>query len=581
MCGIFFHNHKVNFSRKSVDRIRKRGPDEFSTLDSIDGFFMMARLAITASDYGQQPYQFQDKLVVLFNGEIYNYKELAESLGLSSRGLSEVKTIAALFVKFGKEFAKKLEGFFSIIIKNRETGEVIFVRDRLGIKPLYYLADLPNERLVVGSDPRLLAEIECDVISDDSLVEAFVFGYPIQSSPYRKVLSADPGVAFVFDSKCSLVSKSSCYDKFNEQKTVEQNSCDPTSIVNHLKSNILAAVPAEGLFSVSLSGGIDSTLVAETCREFKPVAFTLNLGEANRPDWVGSRRSCEKLGLELVEVKPNLDQFDVGDLVEGMHYPILDSGYLAQHFLYQSIRSNSIKTVLSGVGGDELFFGYPRYHACQARLKLKFLKEIKTCISPQAFALLLNSKSDVFSYLLSVSGHKFGYLRKEKQVEFIGRLSERIDFGDVDTSNKHWRPLLDHRFYLQKQLFQISDNCAMWHAIESRPALLGLQNFDLLWGHSMSYYDLYGQSPKNQIEKYLSREIGYQRISKSGFTSNPLVRMICRLDEFRRGQFKSDFCKEFFDHKIIQSDIQNNLIQMPALNSLFGIYVLDSWIASL
>ena len=204
MCGIVglfsLSDQNNKFCKKdslinSLNLIKHRGPDELSGVIDKNFFLGNARLAIEAIKFGKQPFFSSDKKIVLvFNGEIFNYKNLINEHFKNTSIKSEGDLIISLFQKFGSNFVKKIKGQFAIFIYDKNTEEIFLFRDRYGIRPIYYF--FKKKCFLFGSEIKTIvsSKIEKFTINPSSLEDTAVFWTNISdSSSIKDIKVLEPG----------------------------------------------------------------------------------------------------------------------------------------------------------------------------------------------------------------------------------------------------------------------------------------------------------------------------------------------------------------------------------------------------
>jgi asparagine synthase (glutamine-hydrolysing) len=325
------------------------------------------------SSLGNQPMASADgRYVISYNGEVYNFKEIASELSLSNlRSHSDTEVILRAFAKIGLASLVKLNGMFAFAMYDKQLHKLWLVRDRLGIKPLYYRLD--SRSLAFASEIKgILALTEDAPVCDlNSLHEWLYYGNSLGGRTlYKDIKQLLPGQYLEFDLE-SFKSELSEYWSLKRQagrKTAM--GCDRQDIIAEtqrlleqaVKRQLVSDVPV-GLF---LSGGVDSSAIAAfASRHYKGRLATYSAGFDFARD--GGELPQAKLvaslfGTEHHEI--HIAGGDVGGLVEKMVYhhdmPFSDAANIPLHLMALQI-SGQTKVVLQGDGGDELFGGYRRY----------------------------------------------------------------------------------------------------------------------------------------------------------------------------------------------------------------------------
>jgi asparagine synthase (glutamine-hydrolysing) len=382
VCGIcgFVGLHDEPLLRRMTRRLVHRGPDD-------EGFYLngsagsagvglgMRRLSIIDLAGGHQPMANEDQTVrVVFNGEIYNYRELREGLlakGHTFSTNSDTEVIVHLYEEHGDSCVEHLEGMFAFALWDTNREQLLLARDRLGIKPLYYAVQ--NGVFLFASELKALLEyngIQKDV-DPRALAAYLTFLYiPSPGTIFTTVRKLPP--AHLLRYRKGELSLRSYWDVSfpgrSERRAITRlPSADSLAELRQLleetvRSHMMSDVPL-GLF---LSGGLDSgSLAAMMARESStPVrTFTIGYGDAagSYNELAAARAMARHIGSNHHEeiVTPNVMEL-LPKLVWHLDEPFADSSLIPTYLVSASARRH-VTVALSGIGGDELFGGYPRY----------------------------------------------------------------------------------------------------------------------------------------------------------------------------------------------------------------------------
>ncbi len=376
MCGIV---GIVNNGARAVDRavlermnmaIVHRGPDD-------DGFYVrenvglaMRRLAIIDLAGGKQPIHNADKTKwIVFNGEIYNYRELREDLekrGHKFYTNSDTEAIIHLYDEFGVDCVLHLRGMFALAIWDETAKELFIARDRVGKKPLLY-SHRPNGDLIFGSEFRALLEnkeIGRDV--DAEAIDAYLsyLCVPAPLTAFKEIRKLEPGHWLKWKNGEIQMQRYWLPDFSKKIKISEEEAIEETTRIlrESTKMRMISEVPL-GAF---LSGGVDSSIVVALMAQesSQPVkTFSIGFEEQDFSELKYAKRVAEHVGAEYHEfiVRPNALEV-LPTLVEHYGEPYADSSAIPTYYVAKETRQH-VTVALNGDGGDESFAGYERYAA--------------------------------------------------------------------------------------------------------------------------------------------------------------------------------------------------------------------------
>lgn len=370
MCGFVGFTNKINDASivlgKMMDRIKHRGPDS-------DGKYVDEQIAmgfrrlsiIDLSDQGSQPIFNEDKsLVLTFNGEIYNYKDLREELVASGHKFytqTDSEVLIHGYEQWGENMLDKLRGMFAFVIFNKNTNEVFGARDFFGIKPLYYAK--MGETLMWGSEiksfldhPHFKKELNTDVLET-----YLTFQYsPTTETFFKNVYKLPAAHCFTYKNGEMNVRR------YWEVEFHADNGPSLEDWVNRISDTFKNSVEVHKFADVEvgsfLSSGVDSSYVAAVANVDK--TFTVGFGEDEKYNEIGYAKEFSKyINKENFSkvISPEEYWNSLSKIQYHMDEPLADPAAVALFFVCQ-IASEKVKAVLSGEGADEIFGGYNIYH---------------------------------------------------------------------------------------------------------------------------------------------------------------------------------------------------------------------------
>ncbi|MEK6546380.1 MAG: asparagine synthase (glutamine-hydrolyzing) [Nitrospinota bacterium] len=379
MCGIcgFAGFDDEQLLRRMTSSLVHRGPDE-------EGFFLargneqsaggiglgIRRLKIIDLQTGSQPIYNEDgDIVIVYNGEIYNYKELkakSEKKGHKFRSETDTEVIVHLYEDYGAECVKYFHGMFAFAIWDSKRKQLFLARDQIGIKPLYY-TEL-NGRIIFASE--LKSILQCKEVPSQINLRALDLYLthlyiPAPLTIFERIYKLLPGHYLIWENGKTKIEK---YWDLEVQSKVQD--LDEQSYIEKLqyllreavKSHLVSDVPL-GAF---LSGGLDSSTVVAMMSEVsnQPVkTFTIGYGKKDESfnEFKKARLVAKKNGCEHHEyiLEPRVIEL-LPELVKYFDEPFADSSMIPT-YLISKVSREKVTVALTGIGGDELFGGYPRY----------------------------------------------------------------------------------------------------------------------------------------------------------------------------------------------------------------------------
>ena len=368
MCGILgFVGQRDELTGKrlsdSLRTLENRGPDASSTWVEGDVWLGHTRLSIIDSRGGAQP-MISDcgSVIVSYNGEIYNYKELKAQYRYDYQTRCDTEVLIAGYLNKGIEFLSDLRGMYAFCLYDMQRKKVFISRDPFGIKPLVY--SLLDENLLFASEIKALLP-NLGVLSPDrnqvqqSLIRKFV---PSPWTAYKDVMRLKRGETLEYNVEARTHLVFSFWDSYVPRlnRVKETESCIRQTLTKSVERHLVSDVPV----SLFLSGGIDSSVIAASLpNNSLPIkSYTVGLsGKTDDEDVIASRQVASEFGLLHSELM--LKPLSVEDIVNSIAYfdePFADTAILATNMLAKAA-SEVTRVALTGDGGDEMYYGYPVY----------------------------------------------------------------------------------------------------------------------------------------------------------------------------------------------------------------------------
>lgn len=354
------------------DAMVHRGPDDQGAYGDTDAAIAMRRLSIIDVVGGSQPVfgEGQD-VVCVFNGEIYNYRELQKDLETKGHRLasdSDSECIPHLYEEYGLEFVQHLRGMFAIAIWDRKDKRLVLVRDRLGKKPLFYREDTNGLSFASELNSLLVDERTGRDIDEVALSHYLTYQYvPAPWSIYKSVRKVPPGHLAVYQHGRVTVSR---YWQLEYSETGAQHDVPEEELGEELRERLLESVSvrlmSERPLGAFLSGGLDSSAIVAAMSKVSAgtvKTFSIGFDEESHNELPFARQVAEQYGTEHHEQIVRPDALDVLPKIASMFgEPYADSSAIPSYYLAQMARANVV-VALNGDGGDEALGGYTRYSA--------------------------------------------------------------------------------------------------------------------------------------------------------------------------------------------------------------------------
>ena len=375
MCGFagYIHNYgtfdKEEVIHKMADRIKHRGPDDAHYYID-DGIALgFRRLSIIDLEGGRQPILNEDgSLVLLFNGEIYNYQELREELikaGHVFTTKTDSETILHGYEEYGKKILDRLRGMFAFIIWNKNTKELFGARDIFGIKPFYYYKK--GKEFMFGSEIKsFLSHPNFEKELDEDMIPLYLsYEYsPDERTIFKNVFKLPGAHCFTYKNGELKVER---YYKI-EYKIEDDKSLEywEDAITKEFTESVSMHQIADVEVGCFLSSGVDSSyVVKEISKGTKKVkTFSVGYEEEKYSELPDAQDFSNVSGVPNIANKVSADEFfdAVPEIQYYMDEPLPNPSEIPLYFLAKNAR-RYVKVVLSGEGADELFGGYPMYLA--------------------------------------------------------------------------------------------------------------------------------------------------------------------------------------------------------------------------
>jgi asparagine synthase (glutamine-hydrolysing) len=358
MCGIAGSiNFSLNIPRLTKDLFH-RGPDEQTTYTDDNVILHHHRLSILDIAGGKQPKHYE-QFTIIFNGEIYNHRDLRKKFNLNCITNSDTETILHLYAKLGPSFLNEMDGMFALVIYDKKERQLFIARDRAGKKPLYYYSG--NKSFVFCSELNSLRNQLPLQLNEKHLQQYVRMGYFYKTStPYQNV-SELPAGSYAYVSLATTEVKVTKWwniadyysTKSNDDFETALNKID-TSLHSAVKNRVESSDLEVGSF---LSGGIDSGIVSAIAKQYNATlkTFTVSFeGEYNEAPL--AKLVADRYQTKHEEIKISFNNLvnDVEKILSNYGEPFFDSSAIPSYYVSEAAKKH-LTVILNGDGGDELF----------------------------------------------------------------------------------------------------------------------------------------------------------------------------------------------------------------------------------
>ena len=527
----------TDFLNKSKKYIQNRGPDAFEICqykkNNNDFYFNHARLSIIdLQESSNQPFE-KDGYTLVFNGEIYNYKEIKEKLiirGADFLTNSDTEVILESYKAWGIECLQQFIGMFAFALHDIENDELILARDRAGVKPLYYFFD--KNTIVFSSDQyalKYLSRKHFD-LSMSSVQRFFEIGYTDNNSTYfNQVYKVESGSFISIDLNTFEYDKNIYWnplDFFNSNKQKNE-----TKVIEELEeileSSFNYRMVSDVPVGVFLSGGYDSSIVSAILKKklnHDITCYTIGFENDLYDESKYAKEVANHLGVNHKYYTCTFDDTKhlIPNLVEAYDEPFGDSSAIPT-LLVSKYASEDVKVVLSADGGDELFAGYERYsQAISFYKKSKFIPQLlKKGFQQIPDGALMNISNLILNKKLNINHiEKFKkLLTKNTLIDITSSLVKNPNtkifnsnfnqqIQDYNIGELNSLLLHDYKNYMESDILKKVDRATMYYSIEGREPLIDHRIFEFMAGVDETL------KIKNSVKKYLLKEITHKYIPK-------------------------------------------------------------------
>jgi asparagine synthase (glutamine-hydrolysing) len=490
MCGISgiisksFEKVTLHEIKKITDVISHRGPNSEGFLIKKNFAFGHRRLSIIdLNEISNQPFWYEDKFAIVYNGEVYNYLEIKselEDLGYTFKTKSDTEVILASYQHWGEKCVEKFNGMWSFCIFDSLKDILFFSRDRFGVKPLYYSSS--NTHFVFGSEIKQLLGYTKRIVDKRMLLDYIILNVESQvdCTFFKEVKSLPPGHNLIFNLTNNYFEIVKYYeiqynDSFNKLDYVSARALVKDVLYDSIKLRLRSDVQVGSC----ISGGLDSSFISSIASElnngsnyiFKGIHAKSTDKMTDESDFANQvARFC---GFEIKVTEPDNHYFkeNIERLTYVQEEPIPGASLLMQYSVFEKAKKEGCIVMLDGQGGDETLLGYERYLPAVIN-NYSIIRKIYN-----VFSYSKKTHLSFFSLILYFFYFKYPRVRKIRLLQkasFVKRaLLKKMDFSVLKALSDSYKSV----FELQKleinrtqlmRLLRYEDKNSMAHSIEAR-----------------------------------------------------------------------------------------------------------------
>jgi len=614
MCGIVgYAFSRINGDHfnliEATERIRHRGPDDFGIWNSFDGKvgFGHRRLSILdLTKNGQQPMlDAENKIVVVFNGEIYNFLDIKKQLlieGYCFNSASDTEVIIYAYKHWGIDFLKRLNGMFSIAIYDLSNSKLILARDRVGEKPLFY--NLTDNSIYFASELKaLFVNKKLNRKLDfQSFNEYLKIGYVTSNKSillgYNKLL---PGNYLTFCTNSGNVEVKKYWELPNLLETYVSKDDLLFNLEELLTDSVKKQMVADVPVGVLLSGGLDSSIITALASKVssKVKTFTVGFpGHAHFDEFNYAKKISNYFGTEHIELEasnPDLESL-LPKLAEQFDEPISDSSMIPTFLVSQLVKEHCT-VALGGDGGDELFGGYKDYNSLlRAESTFGnvpiFLRDKIRMLIENFIPLGFKGRNFLIQFCLdfhNIELRNSSLFDKKSRFEIISRIASDYSFPTLKDSKINFvfhynndliqkLTRVDFLNYLPNDVLVKVDRSSMLNSLEIRAPFLDYRIIDFAFGNVPSKFKVDKDNRKILLRNlaYKLLPIDFDAKRKQGFSLplNSLMKKDKNISFVKDVLLSED---SLVDQKISQALITGLFSSRSNSDRLFNLVMFELW----
>ena len=578
MCGIAGYISEKKPTKKIIkamtDRIAHRGPDG-------EGFYLddnialgHRRLAIIDLTTGDQPIYNEEKdVIVVLNGEIYNYQELREELKKKKHKFvtkTDTEVLVHGYEEWGHNLTKKLRGMYAFAIWNKKEQELYMARDGWGIKPLYYYQN--EKTLMFASEIKAFLD-HPDFIKEfnDEILSAYLCfnSVPTEETFFKGVKRVEPGHQLIYKDN-NLEIERFFKLEFDEQNTDLEKSAEEINeaMTDSVKRHFHADVEVGSL----LSSGVDSSYIVSIGKPNK--TFTVGYDDPKYNEINYAKDLTDKLGVQNISKKITQEEYikNFPKLMYHMDEPLADPSIIALHSISE-LASHHVKVITSGEGADELFGGYNTYQEevnqswyMKIPFPLRRLASMIAGIFPEVrgFNFIYRRGKHLKDYNIGL-----GRVFRDEEAMKIVKPKNQIHTKDIvkpfyeeykNNSTMVQRQVIDFYFWLVRDFLHAVDRSGSMFGIEARTPFLDEKVYNIARKLPVSS-KINKETTKIALRKAAEKVIPNESYKKKKLGFPVPLREWIREDELYneiKEKFNSKTAEKYFDIKRINKLLEDH-----------------------
>ena len=594
MCGFIGKISNLGIDNTQLEKANNnlicRGPDStqrFSTLENNLNFSLIFnRLKIVdLSDKANQPMHLEDQTAsIVFNGEIYNHKQLRKELESSgvkfTTNNSDTEVLLKGFKFFGKDFISKIRGQFAFCYIDYNLQTATLVSDRLNQKPLYYSID--DSSLIFSSNLRsLVALTKSFNLNDDYIIEYLLYG--ITSSPatiFEKIKKLEPAqiIEISLNGK-SFNSKSNNY--WNPENFVDTKQFNQDEFFDKFNDSVEIRAKADVSVAYFLSGGIDSTSIIKNRHDKgeEVNSFSVIFDEKKYSEEKWSREVAKKYSTNHMEINAssNLSTINIEAALNSLDEPYSDPSVFPSYLIADQI-SDYYKVAISGDGGDELLGGYKR---SSITLNKKNVFSQLSSYGYKIYPPFLGTGNFFLSKSKNINTAYQSFFKDEKLLKLLKLSDKNIKkIINLDKNIDPYKAMLlqDYKYYLPEMMMYKVDRTSMANSLEIRSPFVDHHLVEYVLSTSLHENNL--NINKNLLKNYLLPDFSKDFVNreKKGFVFDVENWVYNNLD----------YITEFLNEGIYFTKLPKNTLRQLSLyktrinaNRIWRLFVLEYYFSRL